>query len=97
MKLSTNKYHLLTFGSKCEKMKTNIEKVVMLNFWMLQLKVDLILSHIDSICLKANQKLSVLCRLVKLLSFDKKRLLFKTAFESQLKYCPLVWMFCSRK
>ena len=54
-------------------------------------------SHIDSICLKANQKLSVLCRLVKLLSFDKKRLLFKTAFEFQFKYCPLVWMFCSRK
>ena len=46
MKLNTNKYHLLTFGSKCEKMKTKIEKVVMLNFWMLQLKVDLILTVI---------------------------------------------------
>ena len=46
MKLSTNKYHLLTFGLKYEKMKTNIEKVEMLNFWMLHLKVDLILTVI---------------------------------------------------
>ena len=32
-----------------------------------------------------------------LLSFDKKRILFKAFFESQFKYCPLVWMFHSRE
>ena len=36
--------------------------------------------HIASTCLKANQKLMVFARLAKLLSFDKKQLLFKNIF-----------------
>ena len=31
------------------------------------------------------------------LSFDKKIIIFKAFFESQFKYCPLFWMFRSRK
>ena len=31
------------------------------------------------------------------LSFDKKRIIFKAFFESQFKYCPLVWMFHGRE
>ena len=27
----------------------------------------------------------------------KKKVLLKTFFESQFSYCPLLWMFCSRK
>ena len=48
-------------------------------------------------CLKANQKLSVLSRLTSLLTFDRKRILFKAFFESQFTYCPLIWIFCSRR
>ena len=59
-----------------------------------KLKFD---SHIVNICFKANQKLSVLSRLPSLLIFDTKWILFKVFFESQFKYCPLIWMFCSRK
>ena len=35
--------------------------------------------------------------MVKILSFDKKRLLLKSFIESQFSYCPLIWMFCSRE
>ena len=33
----------------------------------------------------------------KYLDFNKVRLLFKSFFESQFKYCPLTWRFYSRK
>ena len=32
-----------------------------------------------------------------LLSFNKRRTLFKAFVESQFKYCPIVWMFHSRR
>ena len=31
------------------------------------------------------------------MSAEKRRLIFKFFIESQFKYCPLTWMFCSRK
>lgn len=43
-------------------------------------------SHTASTWLKANQKLIVLSRLAQLLSFDKKRLLFKKDFKSKFIY-----------
>ena len=59
-----------------------------------QLKFD---SHVLNICSKAGRKLSVQTRMTKYLSFDKKKIIMKTFFESQFKYCPLTWMFHSRK
>ena len=46
---------------------------------------------------KAGQKLSALSRISPYLETDKKELLFKSMVKSQFNYCPLVWMFCSRK
>ena len=46
---------------------------------------------------KAGKKLNALSRLCKILSFKKRRSLVMAFFESQFKYCPLVWMSCSRK
>ena len=54
-------------------------------------------THINNICAKANQKSSVLSRMRNILNFEQKRIIFKTFFEPQFKYCPLIWMFCSRK
>ena len=31
------------------------------------------------------------------LAFDRKRILFEVFLESQFKYCPLIWMFYSRR
>ena len=53
--------------------------------------------HVISLCKKAGTKLAVLARLSKLMSLKKKRILMKTFVESQFGYCPLIWMFHSRK
>ena len=53
-------------------------------------------SHVTTICQKANRKLSALRRYSRLLSFEKRRILFKAFVESQFAYSPLVWMFHSR-
>ena len=57
-----------------------------------ELKFD---QHISNICSKANKNLSVLCRMKNILTFQQRRILFKSFFEAQFKYCPLIWMFCS--
>ena len=48
-------------------------------------------------CSKANRKLNVLSRMRSFLSVEKRIIIFKSFIESQFKYCPLTWMFCSRK
>ena len=53
--------------------------------------------HVISPCKKAGRKLVVLARLSKFMSFKQKRMLMKTFVESQFGYCPLSWMFHSRK
>ena len=53
--------------------------------------------HLVNICKKASVKVSVLASLAKILSFERKRLLMKSFIESQFSYCPLIWMFRSRK
>ena len=50
-----------------------------------------------NICSKANGKLTILSRMFKYLTFEKKRFLVRSYLESQYKYCPLVWMFHGRK
>ena len=51
----------------------------------------------NKICLKANRKLTVLSRMRSFLSAEKRRRIFKSFIESQCKYCPLTWIFCSGK
>ena len=46
--------------------------------------------HVTKLCSKANQKLSALSRMAKLLSFNKTRTFFKAFVDSQFKYCPIV-------
>ncbi len=52
---------------------------------------------IANICKKANNKLTAIARFINLLSFNKSRTLIKAFVDSQFSYCPLVWMFHSRK
>ena len=53
--------------------------------------------HVISLCKKAGKELAVLARLSKFMSFNHKQILMKTFVESQFGYCPLIWMFHSRK
>ena len=43
------------------------------------------------------KRFNALSRMTNLLSFSKRRILFKAFVESQFKYCPIVWMFHSRR
>ena len=66
---------------------------------LLGLQIDNELSfkkHLTNICKKANTKLTALRRYCTYLTFEIKRILFKTFVESQFSYCPLVWMFHTR-
>ena len=58
-----------------------------------ELKFD---DHITKICRKANSKLSALSRLARYLSMEQKKLLYISLIETQFKYCPMAWVFCSR-
>ena len=53
--------------------------------------------HVLNLCSKADRKLSSLSRIVKSLSLNKRRTLSKAFSESQFKYCPIVWIFHSRR
>ena len=53
--------------------------------------------HIKTLLKKGNQKLHALMRVAKYMSAEKLRLLMKTFIECHFNYCPLLWMFHSRK
>ena len=59
-----------------------------------ELKFD---PHIRSMCKKAAQKLGVLNRISSLLDLEKKKLVFNAVIKSHFSYCPLIWMFNSRR
>ena len=54
-------------------------------------------SHIDRICKKVAQKLSALSQISAFPDLNKRQILFQSMIKSQFSYCPLSWMFCSRK
>ena len=53
--------------------------------------------HVKTLCSKAAKKLSVLQRIANIIDEEKRNLLFNAIIKSRFSYCPLVWMFCSRR
>ena len=53
--------------------------------------------HIEQICVKAWEKLKGLARVAPSKNIQKKKVLIKAFFTIQFSYCPLIWMFHSRK
>ena len=102
MKLNAGKCHLFISGNKYEHcwVNTGVSKLwESSNVKLLGVNIDNHLKfdkHLSGICSKASQKLNILTRLAKFLTFEQKRFIFKSFFESQFKYCSLVWMFHSR-
>ena len=103
MKLNQGKCHLLVSGYKNENVSANIGNE---NIWeshkqkLLGLDIDWNLNfneHVSSLCRKADNKMSVLARLSNFMNFKQRRILLKTFIESQFGYCPLIWMFYSRR
>ena len=103
MKLNTGKCRLIISGYKHGQVWVNIGKDLIWESSDVKplgitinrdLKFD---KHGLKIWSKANQKLSALSRMAKLLSFNKRRTLFKAFVEPLFKYCPIVWIFRSRR
>ena len=53
--------------------------------------------HVSDICTKASQKLNALSRISNYMTFKQCQTTMKSFILSQFGYCPLVWMFHSRK
>ena len=67
---------------------------------VLGIKIDQKLTfscHVKTLCSNAAKKLSVLQRIAEYEEKEKGNLLFNAIIKSQFSYCPLVWMFCSRR
>ena len=53
--------------------------------------------HVSHLCIKASQKLHALARVSNYMNIEKCCKVMKAFINSQFGYCPLVWMFHSRK
>ena len=53
--------------------------------------------HINKICNTVNKKVNALHRIESHMSLDKRKMFLRAFIESQFSYCPLIWMFHSRK
>ena len=96
MKLNEKKCHLLISGHKHELFWANIGKS---KIWerdkqnLLGIAMDRNLrfdEHILSQCRIAGRKRSVLVKICKFMTIERRRMLMKTFIEPQFGYCPLV-------
>ena len=53
--------------------------------------------HVNNLCKKGCQRLNTIVRLAPFMNVDKKRIKMKAFIEPQFGYCPLVWIFHSRR
>ena len=53
--------------------------------------------HIINICKTANKKLNALSRINHYMKQNQKEILLSSFTISHFSYCPLIWMFCSKK
>ena len=67
---------------------------------LLGIKIDHNLSfdeHVSVLCRKAVQKLHALSRVSSFMAQPQRRMIMKAFINSHFGYCPLVWLFHSRK
>ena len=53
--------------------------------------------HVSQLGKKASKKLQVLARIFKYVETSKRSVLVNSFITSQFSYCPLIWMFHSRR
>ena len=53
--------------------------------------------HVKRLCSKAAKKLSALQRIANIIDEKKRKILFNAIIKSIFSYCPLAWMFCSKR
>ena len=101
MKVNAGKIHLLVSGNvrataKIDNNYIESEKEQVL----LGITIDSNLTfenHINNICKRASQKLNALARVTPYMNIQKRRIVMKSFVTCQFEYCPLIWMFHSRR
>ena len=96
MKVNTGRSHLLVSSAKIDNDYIGSEKEQVL----LGITIDSNLTfenRINNICKRASQKLNALARVVPYMSMQKRRIIMKSFVTCQFGYCPLIWMFHSRR
>ena len=53
--------------------------------------------HVTCLCKKASQKLHALARVSKFMNIEQRKKIMNAFISSQFGYCPLIWMFHSRR
>ena len=102
LKANPGKFHLL-LSDKNEEYSLKVESSEVKNSKsqkLLGITIDNKLTfddHVSSICTKASQKLHALSRVSNFMTFKQRKIIMNTFISSQFGYCPLVWMFHSRK
>ena len=101
MVANADKYHLLT--STSEKVSVKIGNEIIKNSLqekLLGIVKDKRLTfepHVENLCKKAGQKLHVLARIASYMDISKTRNIMNVFILSHVSYCPLIWVFYSRK
>ena len=102
LKANPDKFHLL-LSDVNQEYSIKVDNQVIQNSRcekLLGIKIDNKLTfgeHVSSICTKASQKLHALARVGNFMTLNQRKIIMKTFILSHFGYCPLVWMFHSRK
>ena len=102
LKTNPDKFHLI-LNETDEKYFIEIENFKIFNSTckkVLGINIDNKLSfdtHVTGLCRKASQKLHALSRISHFMKPKQRQIIMKSFIISQFGYCPLVWMFHSRK
>ena len=101
LKASANKCHLIL--STDEPFSINIDNEVIKNSnnkKLLGINLNNRLAfdtHVANICNRVSNKFHALARISQYINIHKRRMTMKAFIASEFGYCPLVWMFHSRK
>ena len=103
MVLNSKKCHFMCIGKDVENetftfkdvcYKSSKEEVILGITIDKKLSFD---SHIRKMCKTSGQKLNALSRITTFLNRDQKSIIFNAMIKSQFSYCPIIWMFSSRR
>ena len=101
VKVNPDKFHLLLSNKKIHQVDICNEKLSSTySEKLLGIKIDNKLTFeedVEELCKKASQKVSALARISSLMRFQQRKRIAKPFITSHFFYCPLVWMFHSRR
>ena len=101
LKANPDKCHLLVNTTRNFKISVKIKTISnSLNQKLFGIRFDNNFhfdDHAAFLCMKASQKLNAITRVAQYINLAQRRLIMKAFICSQFGYCPLLWIFRSRK